>query len=338
MNAIVWGKRILIGAAGVTGIALLSGASYEGLMRYRTARRFPAPGVMVDVGRGRRLQLDCRGAGSPTVVLEAGLDNFGSLAWSAVHDSLARTTRACAYSRPGVMWSDPADAPFDAAGLARDLHRALVSSGESAPWVMVGHSIGGPYVITFTKVFDAEVAGVVLVDPSHPDQFARFAAVTGKSLVPDPAQVRLGARLAWTGLVRLLPAEAQPADWPAVMTQIPPAFLSVSLSGLAREVEAIPVMMAASSSFRSLGRRPLVVLSAMKGQSAAQLAAMKLTSALGDSLREVTWELHEEMAGWSTRGRHELVAGASHYIHFDRPAAVIRAVRDVVAEVRAVAR
>jgi pimeloyl-ACP methyl ester carboxylesterase len=252
--------------------------------------------------------------------------------------SVAQTTRACAYSRPGIMWSDRTDRPFDATALAHDLHRALVGSGESAPWVMVGHSIGGPYVAMFTGVFDAEVAGVVLVDPSHPDQFARFAAVTGKSLVPDPAQPRLGARLAWTGLVRLLPAEAPPADWPLVISQIPPAFLPISVAGLAKEVEAIPAMMAASSSFKALGSRPLIVLSAMKGQSPAQLDAMKLTSAQGDSLQAVTWALHEDQATWSTRGRHRLIPGASHYIQLDRPAAVIAAVRDVVQEVRSIAR
>jgi pimeloyl-ACP methyl ester carboxylesterase len=80
------------------------------------------------------------------------------------------------------------------------------------------------------------------------------------------------------------------------------------------------------------------VLSAMKGQSPAQLAAMKLTPAQGDSLQAVTWALHEDQATWSTRGRHRLIPGASHYIQLDRPAAVIAAARDVVQEVRALAR
>src|ERR1051326_747732 len=106
MGFLFWSKRILVVTAGVVGLAALSGSIYEGVSRHRTARKYPAPGVMVDVGGGRRIQLDCRGAGKPTVVFEAGLDNNGSLSWSAVHDSIAQTTRACAYSRPGIMWSD----------------------------------------------------------------------------------------------------------------------------------------------------------------------------------------------------------------------------------------
>jgi len=127
-----WVTRVALTAACVLAIVVVAGASIEGLMRYRAARDYPAPGRLVDVG-GRRLQIDCRGSGSPTVVLESGLDNLGSLSWAAVHDSLARTTRVCAYSRAGMLWSDPAPAPFDARQVARDLHAALTTSGETAP-------------------------------------------------------------------------------------------------------------------------------------------------------------------------------------------------------------
>ena len=66
-----WIKRILLAVACLLGIVVVSGASFEAVMRHRAARDFPAPGRLVDVG-GRRLQIDCRGAGSPTVVLESG--------------------------------------------------------------------------------------------------------------------------------------------------------------------------------------------------------------------------------------------------------------------------
>src|SRR5215210_2360598 len=122
-------KRVARTAVCLLAIVVVSGASFEAVMRNRAARDYPAPGRLVDIG-GRRLQIDCRGSGSPTVVLESGLDNLGSLSWVAVHDSLARTTRVCAYSRAGVLWSDPAPAPFDAGRVARDLRAALAASGE----------------------------------------------------------------------------------------------------------------------------------------------------------------------------------------------------------------
>src|ERR1044071_5764417 len=115
-----WAKRIAIGLASLLGLAIVFGAVAERVMRARAARQYPASGRLVDIGGERRIQIDCRGTGSPTVVLESGLDTFGSLSWVAVHDSIAKTSRTCAYSRAGIMWSDAASRAFDTKGPAQD--------------------------------------------------------------------------------------------------------------------------------------------------------------------------------------------------------------------------
>jgi hypothetical protein len=136
-------RRIGIGLTSVIAFAVLTGTVTERVMRQRAKRAFPAEGRLVEVAAGRRLQLECRGAGSPTVVLEGGLDVYGSLTWAAVHDSIAATTRTCGYSRAGILWSDRVNRPLDLAGRTRDLHAALRLSGESPPWIMVAiHSAG----------------------------------------------------------------------------------------------------------------------------------------------------------------------------------------------------
>ena len=331
----LWLRRIAVGLAVLVAIALLSGASYEQLMRRRAASVFPAPGRLVDVGDGRRIQIDCRGAGAPTVVLESGLDHLGSLSWVTVHDYIATTTRVCAYSRAGIMWSDASDAAFDVASAARDLHTALAAAGERAPYVLVGHSIGGAYVMSFTHAYPAEVRGLVFVDASHPDQFARFRDITGKSLVPPPGEVKLGAALAWTGLVRLLPAGAAPPSWPAETRRVVPSFLPLSVAGLAKETPAVPATLAAVREMRQLGDRPLVVLTAGREQPQAALHAMGVTREQGMRLRDTARVLHDDQTSWSRQGRHELVPDAGHYIQFDRPEVVVRATREIVHAVRA---
>jgi pimeloyl-ACP methyl ester carboxylesterase len=329
-----WAKRVAVGVGALGAVALLSGASYEQLMRRRVMTTFPVPGRLVDVGDGRRIQIDCRGAGSPTVVLEAGLDNLGSLSWVTVHDSIAATTRVCAYSRAGIMWSDASREAFDLQSEARDLHAALGAAGERPPYVMVGHSIGGPYVVGFTHAYPAEVTGLVFVDASHPDQFARFREITGKYLAPPPGEVKLGAALAWTGLVRLLPVGEAPASWPAAPRQVAPSFLSTSVGALAKETEAVPATLAATGTMRQLGDRTVVVLTAGQMQPEAALRSMGLTHEQGARLRDTSRVLHDDLASWSRRGRHEMVPDASHYVHFDRPDVVVRAVREVVGAVR----
>ncbi|HMK21950.1 MAG TPA: hypothetical protein VK466_06425, partial [Terriglobales bacterium] len=136
-----WTKRIALGFLGLIVAAIGVGAAYEEIGRSLASRHYPPEGKLVDLG-DRRIQLDCRGAGSPTVVFESGLDVLGSLAWATVHDDVAHTTRACAYSRAGILWSDPTPGGQDGKSVVADLHVALERAGEKPPFVLVAHSIG----------------------------------------------------------------------------------------------------------------------------------------------------------------------------------------------------
>lgn len=310
------------------------GAVYERAMRTTARERFPAPGRLVSVERGRHLQLDCRGVGSPTVILESGLDIMGSRSWLTVHDSIARTTRVCAYSRAGIMWSEPTGTRFDSRHAARDLRGALSAAGEASPFVVVGHSIGAAYAMRFTADYPAEVAGLVLVDPSHPNQFAEFRRVTGKSMEPSGKVERAAATLSWTGVLRLLPDE-NPQSWPMSLRAASHAFLPTSLAAAAEEARAIVATLADAATIRDFGARPLVVLSAAGEHSSATLKMMGLTREQGTRLQATQHRLHAALASMSRNGRLELVPQSSHYIQLDQPGVVVRAVDAVVAAVRA---
>jgi len=288
---------------------------------------------MVDIG-GRRIQLDCRGAGSPTVVFEAGLSVDGSLSWSAVQPKIAVHTRACAYSRAGVMWSDPSNAPPGAAQAVRDLRTALANAGERGPFVLVGQSLGGLYSLGFIRDFGAEVAGLVLVDPSHPEQVERVASFMTES---RSMRSRIGVALAPFGVLRaaapvLLP---QAPHRSAREMQAIRAFAPKSLRTQLAESDATDASLAEAKGFRDLGERPLVVLTAMAPYTAAELRGMKITPEQGLQVQALWKHMHEEIAAWSSRGRHLLVADAGHDIQLDRPQVVVDAVLSVVEAVRA---
>jgi len=294
-------------------------------------KRFSPQGQLVDLG-GRRIQLYCVGTGSPTVVFESGLDIDGSLSWAAVQASVAKATRACSYSRAGMMWSDPSDEPTNARAIAEDLHRALNAAGEHAPFVLVGHSLGGPYIMTYTKYYGPEVAGLVFVDASHPDQIQRL-----KGVMPplDMTLAKVGASLAWTGAVR--------AVAPGLLGQAPNqsaqdvhaivAYAPTSLPSMLKENGALDATLAETGTFRQLGRRPLYVLTAMAPFSKAALQSMKITEAQGEQVREIWKLLQDDEATWSSNSRHEYV-NSDHYIQFERPDVVIKAVLSVVDTVR----
>ena len=329
-----WIRRVLIGLAGLMLLAALAGAAYEAAGKRRAAAEFPAPGKLIDIG-GRRIQIDCRGTGTPTVVFESGLDMSGSLSWAGVHDSAAKVTRACAYSRAGLMWSDPQAGPQTGRKVADDLHNVLLKAGEKPPYVLVGHSLGGPYILIYTKYYGAEVAGLVFVDPSHPEQVERMRSLTPVNLESSTKMFRLASAFSRFGLVRKIASatDTTPSE-PALTTRATAAYTSTSLRGMLEEVDAFKQTLAEAGTFKQLGDRPVYVLTAMAPKPKAELAMMKMTDVQGKEY-QVRWrQMHDEIASWSTRSQHELVNDATHYIQYDRPDIVAKAIRSVVDSVR----
>lgn len=136
------------------------------LARHGLTPPYEARGERIDIGR-RSLYLDCRGEGSPTVVLEAG-SGSDSATWAAVHDELAASTRTCAYDRAGRGRSDPAERRT-LSDAAAELRALLTAADEPPPFVLVGHSLGGSFVRVFASEYGNEVAALVLVDTFDPD-------------------------------------------------------------------------------------------------------------------------------------------------------------------------
>jgi len=339
-----WVKRILLGFLGLLVVLVLVGAGYEMLGRKNADEKFPPRGKMVDVG-GRKMHIDCRGTGSPTVVLEAGLGTGGSLDWTLVHDEIANFTRTCAYDRAGIMWSDPKETPQRAAAVADDLHELLKGAGIDDPLVLVGHSIGGPYIRTYVGKYGNQVAGLVMVDPSHPDQVARLGKVVRVDVDPKQASTLLhtAKALSWTGLVRFVISRGErPTLRSAEETKklgdaltISAAYGSLSINGETSELDGFDRTMDDARGVHSFGDRPLIVLTAMAPFKPEQLKELGMTVEDGLRFKQEWKALNADQAAFSTRGRQKIVPDASHYIQVDRPEVVISAVRQVVDTVRA---
>jgi len=325
-----WGA---IGIVGCLALLLMVGAVWEQVERRQVAAAYPAPGRLVDIGGGRRMQIECRGAGSPTVVFETGLDYFGELAWAKVLGPVAEFTRACAYSRAGIVWSDDKPGPHDGLGAAHDLHATLAAAGEKGPFVMVGLSLGGPLVSLYTGLYGDQVAGLVYVDASHPDQLKRTQAALGK-LPNDKAFVQdLGGKASWTGIPRLVALAARnshgetTAAMPPRAREIALAYFATSLGPMVSERDALPMTFDEAGAYRQLGARPVVVLTHGK-------PTPDVPKAQAEKFDRVWLGMQKDMATWSSRGTQRTIGDSGHYIPNDDPQAVIAAVRSVVEDVR----
>ena len=124
----------------------------------------------MDVG-GYRKHINCLGQGNPTVILEAGLNDF-SIFWARVHPDIAKITRVCVYDRAGYGWSQPSPHPQTSETMMKELHTLLANTQIDTPYVLVGASFGGALVRLYAHGHPDEVAGMVLVDAAHDDLFS----------------------------------------------------------------------------------------------------------------------------------------------------------------------
>jgi pimeloyl-ACP methyl ester carboxylesterase len=219
-------------------------------------RTYSMPGRLYDVG-DHRLHLDCTGSGGPTVVLMSGLGG-NSAGWARIAPSVAGTTRVCAYDRAGQGWSEDASEPQDGVAAARDLHNLLDRAGEDGPYVLVGHSIGGDYAMTYASRYPEQVAGMVLLDTTNPYRTAAGTAHAG-----PPGPIALLPSVARLGVGRLLPT----STWSALPEPAASQYGSFASSprrwqNTVDEAATMPALLDHAQELSTLGSTPLVVLTA----------------------------------------------------------------------------
>src|SRR5215212_2317362 len=256
-----WIRRGLVWlVAGLLALAVI-GAIYQVVATQIDQSTYSPPGEMVNVN-GRLMHINCMGEGGPTVILEAA--NLGMSAhWVRVQQQLAKSTRVCAYDRAGMGWSEPSPEPRDAKQISSELHALLKSAGTEGPYVLVGHSYGGLYARMYAARYPKQVAGVVLVDSSHPEQFTR--SPQGRAMYEQARQ--MGVFIPWLtrlGIIRLTNFYPAHLDLPPQQRAQIEAF-NASTQQVVTTVEefsATPETNAQVRSVGSLGGKPLAVVSA----------------------------------------------------------------------------
>jgi pimeloyl-ACP methyl ester carboxylesterase len=256
---------------------------------------------MVDVG-GYQMHLNCTGAnidGSSTVILENGLGSTSS-AWALVQPAVAKKTRVCSYDRAGMGWSQSSSEPRDAQHIAQELHTLLQNAKIPGPYVLVGWSIGGLYARGYAGQYSDEVAGLVLIDSSHPDQWsstpqaaAQFETIARMNSVA-PALARFG-------VMRVMALVQPSSGLPTPHNEALKASFAAKKDWDAQSAEFLAWLATAAQihESESLDNTPLFVLSATEHGTPPE--------------QEQLWQGWQiDLASLSTNSLHQIVEGADH--------------------------
>jgi pimeloyl-ACP methyl ester carboxylesterase len=301
---------------------------------------YTTPSQLVDMDHGRRMNIYCRGSGSPAVILDAGLGG-DTTAWATVHPLIAAKTKACAFDRAGLGFSDRASRPNTVRNNAEDLHALLKAAKVPPPYVLVGHSSAGMNIRVFADRYPDEVVGMVAVDVSHEDQSTRLwpIGVAGQKEQWDAGlqDSETCVEHAKKGLVKGSPeykkciADIGVRD-PRFSDAINDAQERMALTAhwqaaVASEQRAVYYASAdeTRATRKSFGSIPIIVL------THAPYPKAKDETQEERNVRTLLWEtMHNEIAAMSTRGINIIVPNTGHYIQFDKPQVVVDAVNQAL--------
>lgn len=327
-----WIRRIALGLIVLLIAIPIVGLIYEAGAGWLAKRRVSQPGELVDVG-GHRLHWECAGEGSPTVILESGAGPWGSLSWRPIQEQLARTTRVCSYDRAGILWSEPGPRPRSGAQAVSELATLLEKTGTSGRVILVGHSLGGQFAVQFALTHPERVAGLVLVDASHPDTLDHLPEEIRTAFVPPSFVRNIGRVTSTIGLQRLVGAAelSVPAGLSEGEREALVAFLPRSTRTNMDELEGAVLAEAYEVPAGALGDRPVYLLSAGRFGPGEP---PNWRPEWSQEYMRVWQEMQDRLAALSTNSRHVVVEESDHFVHWSAPDEVVEATRVVINQVQ----
>ncbi len=270
---------------------------------------------LVEIGAGRKMFLECRGSGSPTVILESGYRNDAEI-WSTplepgkstVFPQVAKFTRVCAYDRPGTVRdanhlsrSTQVPMPRTARDVVSDLHALLQKAHVPGPYVLAAHSLGGIFARLYASTYPNEVVGMVLVDAT--------SEKLRSGLTPEQWKLYVDI-----GITKPPPEFEKYKD-------IETIDVNASFDQIEKAVTAQPL-------------RPIPLFVLTGGQPFDPSSLQPFPADFPAALTRAQHTGQDALATLAPNAKHTIATKSGHYIQVQEPQLVIDAIKQVVEAVR----
>lgn len=288
-------------------------------------KRAGVPGCLIDIG-GFRLHTFVKGKGKPAVVMDSGLGCFW-LDWVYVQDILSKVTQTITYDRAGYGFSDRGPLPRDSSQSVDELRRLLKNLAIEPPYILVGHSLGGMNMQLFAQLYSDEVAGLVLVDSSHAEQFAE-PPHDQNSLKDKVITARAKRIVSFLGLQRLFKpdepdVESLPKDYFLARN-----YLGWQLKYLDTFIHEIKGLNRSAEQVKSTRKKLTIPLVVLKRSLSGKL---KFPNEEMKRFYYEDWpKINAYLVQLSQTGNLVEVDKSGHFIHIDQPEAVANEILNLV--------
>jgi pimeloyl-ACP methyl ester carboxylesterase len=314
-------KWASIGFVGLIILTFVGGRIYQVVRESADMSRYRAPGELLAVD-DRLMHINCIGQGSPTVIFELGVGS-SSVAWSDVHKEVSLLTRACAYDRAGLGYSEPTDQPLRSGNAVERLHILLRAAEIEDDLVLVGWSAGGVYIREFYERYPEGIEAMLFVDSSHEQQAHRMPSSSGGGADP---MLKIAKRLAPFGFVRMSGILDRRVERGTGSDELKSRLKAVYhqshiLGTVWRESEAFDLDINDKQPPSPIGDLPLIVLTHGNSDGSQEM----------ESARN---QLQQELTQLSTNGKQIIATESGHHIYADQPELVIESVEELVLLVR----
>lgn len=320
---ILVGRIVLVFVIGT----LMSGIFYEQASRYSARRTFPAPGDFLEIGRHKFHYLK-KGEGSQSVIFASG-NTLNHTEWTDIQEEIAKSATTLSYDRAGLLYSDRGRRPQTAAAISEELELIIQTADLPKPYILVAHSLSACSLRPFIKDNEKDMAGVIFVDGSHPEQYTKVPEQIADVMKNDVPSSEWTQFLNGFGFLRTIMKDHAHFGYLATDHPKNEAYRATffhSIPEIYEEMEATDQILAETKNITSFGDTPLTIITGSSEKRINDFADAEK----GKVAYDFWMKLQKDLLSLSSNSQQVMASKSGHMVHHEEPEIIVKAIKEMI--------